>query len=88
MACQVPVVASRVGGLPELVDDGVTGFLHAPEDLDGMAASAIRLLTTPELHRAAAEAARRTAVERYSEARIVPLYEQYYTEILAAPSRV
>ena len=33
MACEVPVVASRVGGLPELIEDGVTGFLHAPDDL-------------------------------------------------------
>ena len=36
MACEVPVVASRVGGLPEVIDDGVTGFLRAPDDLDGM----------------------------------------------------
>ena len=38
MACGVPVVASRVGGMPEVVEDGVTGFLHAADDLDGMAA--------------------------------------------------
>ena len=45
MACEVPVVASRVGGLPEVVEDGVSGFLHALDDLDGMARSAVRLLT-------------------------------------------
>ena len=45
MACEVPVVASRIGGLPEVVEDGVTGFLHAPDDLDGMAASVSRLLS-------------------------------------------
>src|SRR5262245_42619315 len=42
MACEVPVVASRIGGLPELVEDGVSGFLHQPDDLEGMARSAIR----------------------------------------------
>ena len=45
MTCEVPVVASNVGGLPEVIDHGVTGFLHAPDDLDGMAASVGCLLT-------------------------------------------
>ena len=43
MACAVPVVASRVGGLPEVIDHGVNGFLHEPADLDGMADSAALL---------------------------------------------
>ena len=51
MACEVPAVASRIGGLPELVEDGVTGFLHDPNDLEGMARSAILLLTDEALHR-------------------------------------
>ena len=59
MACEVPVVASRVGGLPEVIEDGVSGFLHAPDDLDGMAASALRLLTDDALRRRVADAARR-----------------------------
>ena len=37
MACEVPVVASRVGGLPEVVEHGVSGFLCEPEDIEGMA---------------------------------------------------
>jgi N-acetyl-alpha-D-glucosaminyl L-malate synthase BshA len=88
MACGVPVVASRVGGLAEVVDHGVSGFLHPPDDLEGMAASAVQLLTDPAAHARAAVAARRTAVERFSEPRIVPLYERYYEEILARPARV
>jgi N-acetyl-alpha-D-glucosaminyl L-malate synthase BshA len=88
MACEVPIVASRVGGLPEVVDDGVSGFLHQPDDLDGMAASAVRLLTDADLYRRAAEAARRTAVERFSDQRIVPTYESYYEEVLRGASRV
>ena len=57
MACEVPVVASRVGGLPEVIEHGVTGFLHAPADLDGMARSAIALLTDARLHQRVAEVA-------------------------------
>jgi glycosyltransferase involved in cell wall biosynthesis len=82
MACEVPVVASCVGGLPELVADGVSGFLHAPDDLDGMAGSTLRLLTDGELHRRMAEASRNLARERYCDSKIVPLYEAYYREIV------
>ena len=82
MACDVPVVASSIGGLPELVEDGVTGFLHAPDDVDGMAASTIRLLTDEPLHAKMAAAATRTAREKYCDSKIVPMYETYYREIL------
>ena len=50
MACEVPVVASRVGGLPEVIEHGVNGFLHPVEDLSAMTASAVNLLTDPDLH--------------------------------------
>ena len=82
MACEVPVVASRVGGLPEVIDQGVTGFLHPIDDLAGMAESAVRLLADPELHRRAARAARQVAHERYCDSKIIPVYEAYYSEIL------
>ena len=85
MSCEVPIVASRVGGLPELVDDGLSGFLHAPDDLDGMARSAVRLLTDADLHHRAAAAARRAAQDRYCDSKIVPAYEAYYAEIVAGP---
>jgi N-acetyl-alpha-D-glucosaminyl L-malate synthase BshA len=84
MACEVPVIASRVGGLPEVIEDGATGFLHAPDDLDGMVASAMRLLTDAGFHRRIALAARRAAVERFSADRIVPQYEQAYEQLLQA----
>ncbi len=83
MACEVPVVASRVGGLPEVIEDGVSGFLHPPDDLDGMALSTLRLLTDEPLHARLAAAARETAHQRYSDTRIVPLYETCYKETLA-----
>ena len=88
MACELPVVASRVGGLPEVVDHGVSGFLHPPDDLDGMAASAVRLLTDAALYRRAAAASRRIAEERYSDDKIVPIYERFYEEIREAPVSV
>jgi L-malate glycosyltransferase len=84
MACEVPVVASRVGGVPELVEDGVTGFLCPPDDLAAMARASVRLLTDEVLHARMAQAARKRAVERFTEARIVPMYEAFYDEILGA----
>jgi glycosyltransferase involved in cell wall biosynthesis len=78
----VPVVAARVGGLPELVDDGVTGFLHDADDLDAMAASTVRLLTDDALHGRMAEAGSKKARDRYRDSKIVPMYEAYYGEIL------
>ena len=57
MACEVPVVASRVGGLPEVIEHGVSGFLHPLDAIDEMAASAIALLTNESLHRSVAQAA-------------------------------
>ena len=87
MACEVPVVASRVGGLPELIENGVSGYLHAPSDLDGMAQSVVTLLTDSTLYRRMAEASRRAARERYCDSKIVPRYESCYRQVLEQPSR-
>ena len=83
MACEVPVVASSVGGVPELVEDGVTGILCPPDDLAAMANASIRLLTDEKLHSRMAQAARKRAVDRFTDTRIVPMYEAYYDEVLA-----
>ena len=83
MACEVPVVASRVGGLPEFVQHGVTGFLHSPDDLSAMVDSSLALLTNPALHQRIAAAGWRTVRERFCADEIVPLYEAYYEEVLA-----
>jgi N-acetyl-alpha-D-glucosaminyl L-malate synthase BshA len=82
MACEVPVVASRVGGLPEVIEHGVTGFLHPPDALEAMAASAIELLTDPARHRAVARAACRRVREHFCAERVVPMYEEFYTAVL------
>jgi L-malate glycosyltransferase len=82
MACEVPVVASRVGGLHEVIEDGSTGFLHAPDDLDGMAASGVALLTGSALHARVAAAARRSVLDRYCRDAVVPQYEAFYESII------
>jgi L-malate glycosyltransferase len=81
MACGVPVVASRVGGLPEVVEDGVSGYLRAPEDVDGMANAALALLTDPELHQQFAKAGLDRVRRHFCAKRVVPQYEAYYQEI-------
>jgi L-malate glycosyltransferase len=89
MACGTPVVASRVGGLPEVITHGETGFLHPPEDLDGMAASAIALLDDRDLRERITRAARAWVVQEFCEDRIVPMYERLYERLVGrAASRL
>jgi N-acetyl-alpha-D-glucosaminyl L-malate synthase BshA len=82
MACEVPVVASRVGGLPEVIAHGVNGFLHAPEAIDEMAASGVELLTNPALHERVARAARARVRLEFCVERVVPMYEACYRELV------
>jgi len=83
MACGAPVVASRVGGLPEVVQDGVTGALCPMGDVDAMAAAAIALLSSPDKLRAARVASVARAGE-FSTDVIVPQYEALYRRILSS----
>ena len=78
MACEVPVVASRVGGLPEVIEDRVSGFLHDPGAVDEMAASAIALLTDSALHERMSREACRRVREEFCVERVVPMYEAFY----------
>jgi N-acetyl-alpha-D-glucosaminyl L-malate synthase BshA len=81
MACEVPVVASNVGGLPELVVDGETGFLCPLGDIEAFTAATRRILTEDGLHDRMAAASRRRAVEEFDMHRIVPLYEEHYEAV-------
>ncbi|MCY4635179.1 MAG: N-acetyl-alpha-D-glucosaminyl L-malate synthase BshA [Acidobacteria bacterium] len=82
MACSVPVVASRVGGLPEVITDGESGFLRDPEDLDGMTACAVRLLTDAALHRRIAAGGWRRVHDHFCAEEVVPRYEAFYKAVL------
>ena len=82
MACEVPVVASRVGGLPEVIEHGVSGFLHPPDAIDEMAASGVMLLRDCEKHRAIAQAACARVREEFCAEKIVPMYEACYQSVI------
>jgi N-acetyl-alpha-D-glucosaminyl L-malate synthase BshA len=77
LACGVPVVASDVGGLPEVVRHGETGFLLAPDDVDGMAAAVLRALDDASL----GARARADAVARFSPRPILDRYEALYLRL-------
>ncbi|HEY0306151.1 MAG TPA: N-acetyl-alpha-D-glucosaminyl L-malate synthase BshA [Longimicrobiales bacterium] len=80
MSCGVPVVATRVGGLPEVVPDGEAGFLADIGDVETMAEQSVRLLKDPEQWRRMSAAAR-AAAEQFSTDRVVPMYESYYRTV-------
>ena len=82
MACEVPVVASRVGGLPGIIDDGVSGFLCPPDDVEMMAERGVALLTDPVLRASVGRAAREVVRARYCTDLIVPRYEAEYEAVL------
>ncbi len=81
-ACGVPVVGTAGSGLAEVVEDGETGRLHPVGDVEAMTESAARLLGEPDLWDAYARRARERAMERFSAERVVPMYEEYYREVL------
>jgi N-acetyl-alpha-D-glucosaminyl L-malate synthase BshA len=82
MACGAPVVASRTGGLPEVITDGVDGILEPPGSVEAMARRAMNLLRDDRAH-AAMRAAALARAGTFSAAAVVPQYEAFYEEILA-----
>jgi glycosyltransferase involved in cell wall biosynthesis len=82
MACGVVPIGTRVGGVPELITDGVDGCLEFVGDIGRLAARATELLTDPDLHARMSAAARRTAVDRFSTESLIPQYERYYEDVL------
>lgn len=83
MACGVPVICTKTGGIPEVVENGVSGLLCEVGDYACMARSAVEVLKNPERHRAMRLAARQRAVEMFPQERIVGMYEALYANVLA-----
>ena len=86
LACEVPVVATTVGGIPEVIVDGECGYLCPVGDIEGMAAATLRLLRDEPLRRAFGRAGRRRAVEVFAQDAIVARYRAIYERVLAAPA--
>jgi glycosyltransferase involved in cell wall biosynthesis len=84
MACGVVPVATRVGGVPELITDGEDGYLEPVGDIEAQAARVVALLSDDALHWRMAKAGRWNAGERFCTDRIIPQYERYYTDVVNA----
>ena len=82
MASGVPVVASNIGGIPEVVSSGKTGFLHSLGDVAAMANSAVKLLSNDGLHLQFSKAARERAEKSFCEDCVVPLYQKVYEALV------
>jgi N-acetyl-alpha-D-glucosaminyl L-malate synthase BshA len=82
MACGLPVVSSSVGGLPELVKHNETGFIAEIGDVDRMAKYALELLSNDKKYKIFSENSRQRAVDKFDKSKVVPLYEEYYEQIL------
>ncbi len=82
LAAHRPVVASRVGGIPEIIRDGETGLLVEPRDSDGLGRALGRLLSDPELRRSLARAGRQRVLERFTARAMVTATLAAYTDVL------
>src|SRR5712691_720710 len=76
MASEVPVIATRAGGLPEVVVEGVTGYLLPVGDTEGMAARAVEILSSDSVRERMGRAGREVASERFHVKKIVPVYRE------------
>lgn len=81
-ACELPVIATRIGGIPEVVSEGETGFLSDVGDVLKMADDTIRLVRDADIRHAFGKRGRELAVERYSTEKIIPQYIAFYESVL------
>jgi N-acetyl-alpha-D-glucosaminyl L-malate synthase BshA len=82
MASEVPVLVSKVGGLPEVLEDGIDGFLVEPERIDEMGRKALEILSDEQKRREMGRHARQTARARFCSKRIIPQYEMFYEKVI------
>lgn len=81
-ACELPVIATRIGGLPEVVNDGESGFLSDIGDVAKMAEDTLKLVKNKDMRLAFGKRGRELAVERYSTEKIIPQYIAFYERVL------
>lgn len=81
-ACEVPVIATRIGGIPEVINDGESGFLSDIGDIEKMSADTLKLLRNEDMRRSFGERGRELAVQRYSTNEIIPQYIAFYEKII------
>jgi N-acetyl-alpha-D-glucosaminyl L-malate synthase BshA len=86
MACQVVPVATKAGGVPEVISHGKSGFLACVGDIESMANYAIEILSDPERLEDMGVAARAMAQAKFCASKIIPMYEDYYREVLERAS--
>jgi N-acetyl-alpha-D-glucosaminyl L-malate synthase BshA len=85
-ACEVPVIATRIGGIPEVVSDGETGFLSDIGDTEKMSEDVMKFLKDEEMRHTFGEKAREQAVSRYGSELIIPQYIKFYEKVLEEKS--
>jgi N-acetyl-alpha-D-glucosaminyl L-malate synthase BshA len=83
MACEVPVIATNVGGMPEVIEHGVDGFLVEPQDVATAARHAIDVLSRTDRGREMGKLARINAKKKFCANDVIPAYERYYQRVLS-----
>jgi N-acetyl-alpha-D-glucosaminyl L-malate synthase BshA len=83
MACRVPVIATRVGGVPEVVEDGGSGYLFDVGDVDAMAEAALRIISDDRERERLSHRGREIATSRFTTEKIIPQYESLYRAVLS-----
>jgi N-acetyl-alpha-D-glucosaminyl L-malate synthase BshA len=82
MACEVPVIATNAGGVPEVVEHGVDGYLVEPGDVTSAAQYALEILSRADRGREMGKLARMNARKKFCANDVIPLYERYYERVL------
>jgi len=86
MACEVVPITTRVGGLPEVIEHGVSGYMADVGDVDTMARYAVELLGDESKLKEMGKAARKVAQSRFCSSKIVPQYEEFYRRVVERSS--
>ncbi len=86
MACEVVPIATRVGGVPEVIEHGKSGYLAEVGDISAMAGYAIALLSDENALRTMAKACRGVAQARFCTTKIIPQYEEFYRRVMERSS--